>query len=214
MKKHLRSLIALTLSGISILAAQRVDDTRLKQVILFGRHGVRAPLLPDSTLNHFSAQPFPVFGVAGGNLTANGKTNETNLGSYFRLWLTKQNLLTGDDVADAAFVYCRTSTAALHMDTAKAFWAGMLPAAGATIDTSTGVDPLFDPLDAGVARLINGWPSRPCKGAWAIIRKRWLPRTLPNSLLPAPSCSDTPPARHRRPELRWTSSTPQPSQSN
>jgi hypothetical protein len=30
-------------------------------VILFGRHAVRTPVLPNSALNGFSAQPYPVF---------------------------------------------------------------------------------------------------------------------------------------------------------
>jgi len=34
-----------------LLAAQNVDDTKLKQVIIFGRHSVRAPVAPNSYLN-------------------------------------------------------------------------------------------------------------------------------------------------------------------
>jgi len=40
---------------------------------------LRAPLAPDSTLNNFSAQPFPAFGVPTSYLTANGATLETML---------------------------------------------------------------------------------------------------------------------------------------
>jgi|ERR1017187_7730608 hypothetical protein len=45
------------------LAAQPVDDTQLKQVIIFGRHGVRTPILPNTVagpglaLDTFSALP-------------------------------------------------------------------------------------------------------------------------------------------------------------
>jgi 4-phytase/acid phosphatase len=156
MKIHSLRLVALTLCCGSFLAAQPVDDTQLKQVIIFGRHGVRSPLEPNSTLNNFSVQPFPEFSVSGAaNLTINGGTNETILGGYYRLWLTKEGLLTGNDSADAAFVYFRANGAPLIIDTAQAFWAGMLPAASVIVNSypPPASDPLFDPVDAGVARL-------------------------------------------------------------
>jgi len=155
MKFYSIRLVPLALVCGSFLTAQPVDDTQLKQVIVFGRHGVRSPLLPNSALNTFSVQPFPVFSVSGGNLTINGGTNETILGGYFRLWLTKEGLLTGNDSADAAFVYFRANGAPLIVDTAQHFWAGMLPAASVNINHygPTENDPLFVPVDAGVARL-------------------------------------------------------------
>src|SRR5579863_8567508 len=95
---------------ISFLAAQTVDDTQLKQVILFGRHSVRSPVAPDNFLNAFSTQRVPNFGVAGpGLLTNNGKALETVLGGYYRLRLTKEGLLTGQASADANFVYFRAN---------------------------------------------------------------------------------------------------------
>ena len=156
MKKQLLSLGILVLSCASFLGAQRVDDTQLKQVILLGRHGVRTPVVPNSVLDNFSSQPYPAFSVSGvSNLTVNGATNETILGSYYRLWLTKQGLLTGKDSADAAFVYFRATGTPLIAGTAKAFAAGMLPEAAININTYTAPasDPLFDPIDAGVAQL-------------------------------------------------------------
>ena len=42
--------------------------------------------------------------LAAGSLTPNGATIETLLGSYYRLWLTGQGLLTGNDAADAEFL--------------------------------------------------------------------------------------------------------------
>lgn len=138
------------------MAAQPVDDTQLKQVIIFGRHGVRSPVVDNSTLNNFSAQPFPVFSVAGvSNLTLNGAKNEAILGGYFRLWLTKEGMLTGNDAADASAVYFRANNGQLIIDTAKAFWAGFLP--GATVNVNSyplqDNDPLFSPVAAGLAQI-------------------------------------------------------------
>ncbi len=98
------SLSILPLS-VCLLTAQPVDDTLLKQVIIFGRHNVRAPVAPNSYLNEFSVQNFPDFGVANGILTPNGEKLETLLGGYYRQWLTQEGLLTGNDIADAKFVF-------------------------------------------------------------------------------------------------------------
>ncbi len=163
MKTHSRSLITLAALCGSLAAAQSVDDTTLKQVIIFGRHGVRTPVVPNSALNHFSALPFPAFNVAGvanpgpSVLTTNGRANEILLGSYFRLWMTQEGLLTGNDAADATFMYVRATGTPLISDTAKAFAAGLLPAATLKVNAyAAGVsDPLFDPVGAGVA-IFNG----------------------------------------------------------
>jgi outer membrane lipase/esterase len=131
------------------------DDTQLKQVIIFGRHGVRSPIAPNSYLDNFATRPYPVFSVAPGILTANGATLETTLGSDYRLWLTRERLLTGNDSADARVVDCRSNVLQRTIATAKAFAAGMLPAASVHVnhDSPTQSDPLFDEVGAGIARL-------------------------------------------------------------
>jgi 4-phytase/acid phosphatase len=153
------SAISLMLAIVGLSApvqAQAADDTELKQVIIFGRHGVRTPILPNSALNAFSGQPYPTFSASGiGVLTPNGGTNEILLGGYFRLWLTQEGVLTGKDAADAAFMYFRANGAPLIVDTARAFAAGLLPLATVGVNSYTppAIDPLFDPVDAGVAVL-------------------------------------------------------------
>ena len=154
MKSHVTRCVTLAALCVPFLAAQSPDNTTLKQVIIFGRHAVRTPVAPNSVLNGFSALPFPTFAASDqAVITPNGQTNETLLGSYFRLWLTQEKLLTGDDSADAAFVYVRANNTPLIVDTAQAFAAGLLPAAPPAVDTVTGPDPLFDPIDAGVVTL-------------------------------------------------------------
>ena len=153
MKIYCLPFVAVTLLCASRLAAQSVDDTQLKQVIIFGRHAVRSPVLPNSSLINFSVQPFPQFTSSGGNITVNGTRNEVILGTYFRLWLTRQGLLTGNDPADTAFVYFRANGLPLIVDTAQAFWTGMLPGASVNVNVVQGNDPLFLPVAAGVAQL-------------------------------------------------------------
>jgi len=177
MKNHVRSLSSLSAAGLALAlivsgapaqgqsapgtsvasrgVAHHVDDTKLKQVIIFARHAVRSPVLPNSTLDAFSAQPFPLFSSSLSNITTNGTQNETILGGYYRLWLTQQGLLTGNDPADAAFVYARANNLPLIMDTAQAFWTGLLPGASVNVNSYPAQqnDPLFVPINAGVARL-------------------------------------------------------------
>jgi 4-phytase/acid phosphatase len=151
---RLTALIALAMACGSVLTAQTADDTQLKQVIIFGRHAVRTPNTPSSVLNNFSVLPYPGFPVSGLSvITPNGKTNETLLAGYFRLWLTREKLLTGNDAADVAFVYLRADGAPLLVDTAQAFAAGLLPGAQPPVNYSASADPLFHPVAAGVAQL-------------------------------------------------------------
>jgi 4-phytase / acid phosphatase len=146
--------IALLLCWAPLAGAQSPDDTELKQVIIFGRHGVRSALEPNSVLNTYSAQPYPQFSVPPGNLTGNGATLETILGGYYRLWLIQEGLLTGTDSLDAPFTYSRANNLERTRATAAAFGIGLLPLAGVNVNYSQQEsDPLFNPVGAGTARL-------------------------------------------------------------
>jgi 4-phytase/acid phosphatase len=156
MKIQSLRLLPLALVCASLLPAQAVDDTQLKQIIIFGRHSVRAAVAPNSYLDQYSAQPFPDFGVAAGILTPNGEQLETILGGYYRQWLTQEGLLTGNDTADANFVFFHANVIQRTIDTAQHLWAGMLPSAPVNVQyltPSTAADPLFLPVGAGVAQI-------------------------------------------------------------
>jgi 4-phytase/acid phosphatase len=156
MKLRSLRLVALAPFCAAFLTAQTVDDTELKQVIIFGRHSVRAPVATNDQLKPFAVQDFPQFGVAAGILTPNGETLETMLGGYYRLWLTNEGLLTGNDTADAKFVYFHANAIQRTVDTAQHLWKGLLPAAPVNVQyltPSTASDPLFDAVGAGVAQV-------------------------------------------------------------
>ncbi len=99
---HLLKIAALAVLSASLLATQPVDDTKVKQVIILGRHGVRSPVVDNDTLNTFATQPFPVFSVTGvSSLTPNGAKNETLLGGYyFASGCPCEGRLNGKDKAD------------------------------------------------------------------------------------------------------------------
>ena len=150
--------LALALFALSCapwLTAQPVDETQLKFAVVFSRHGVRSPAVANSTLDNFSVLPFPAFGIDPGLVTSHGAAVETILGGYYRLWLTQEGLLTGNDTGDAALVYIRANVAEVTTKpTAQAFAAGLLPGASVNVYLSPGSsDPLFDPVGAGFALL-------------------------------------------------------------
>ena len=156
MKLRSLRLVALAPFCAAFLTAQTVDDTELKQVIIFGRHSVRAPVATNDQLKPFAVQDFPQFGVAAGILTPNGEALETMLGGYYRLWLANEGLLTGNDTADAKFVYFHANAIQRTVDTAQHLWKGLLPAAPVNVQyltPSTASDPLFDAVGAGVAQV-------------------------------------------------------------
>ena len=143
-----------------LAAAQPVDDTQLKQVIIFGRHGIRTPILPNNALNMFAVSPYPTFPPAAGApplglsvFTPAGAVDETILGGYFRAWLTEQGLLTGNDAADAGTAYFRANGTPLIVQTAQAFAAGLFPSTTVNINSypQNENDPLFNSVAAGVA---------------------------------------------------------------
>ena len=61
--------------------------------------------------------------------------------------------MTGNDAVDNAFFYLRADGAPLLVDTAQAFATGLLPAVSVTVNSTSSTDPLFHPVDAGVAHL-------------------------------------------------------------
>ena len=157
--------VTLALFPLGYLTAQTVDDTQLKQVIIFGRHSVRSPVLDNSTLDTWSVLPFPAFQDMPGILTSNGATLETILGGYYRLWLKQEKLLTGNDPAYANLVYFRANSLERTIATANAFATGLLPGAKVNVNSyQQGSDPLFNPVGAGVALLDSDMAIAAVKG--------------------------------------------------
>jgi 4-phytase/acid phosphatase len=130
------------------------DGTMLKQIIMFGRHSIRAPTSSTDVLNQYSADPFPDFvGVPTGYLTPNGRHAAALMGGYFHEYLVHEGLLTGDTNTDLARSYFRANTIERSYVTAAKFGAGLIPGASIPVHTfpAGSNDLVFDPLSAGVA---------------------------------------------------------------
>lgn len=147
-----RTLLALAIGASATAQTVTNDDTVLKQVIVFGRHSVRSPVLPPALYATFSPRPYPDFGVPTGYLTTHGQQAATLLGTYFRQYLLAEGLLTGDPGTDLGSSYFRANSIQRSNLTATMFGQGLIP--GVTIPVHSyalgQADPIFDPISAGV----------------------------------------------------------------
>ena len=126
---------------------------KLRFAVILTRHGVRSPTWTLSELNAYSGGPWPDWGVAPGNLTPRGSKLMTLFGSYYRAYLAAAGLLHSAGCEDASHVYIRADAESRTRETGRALAAGMMP--GCSVDVqavSSGEDPLFSPLSAGIAK--------------------------------------------------------------
>ncbi len=146
----LQALLSLPVAAQTVPAAS--DGSVLKQVILFGRHGVRSAALPYSSIQMFAIQPYPDFGVPTGYLTPHGYQAEELLGSYFHEYLLSEGLLSGNPETDLKHSYFRANSIQRSNISAAALGAALLP--GVTVPVHSFAlgtpDPIFDPISAGL----------------------------------------------------------------
>jgi 4-phytase / acid phosphatase len=158
------------IAGAGSLSAQsvsgRTDDTVLKQIILFGRHGVRSAVLPEAKLAPFATRPYPDFGVPPGYLTPHGAQAVTLLGSYFREYLLHEGLLTGNASEDAKRAYFRANSIQRSNVTATTLAAALFPGASVPVHSYPlgQADPIFDPIGAKVVSVDGARAEREVTG--------------------------------------------------
>ena len=135
------------------------DGTTLKQIIIFGRHSIRASTKSPFELRKYSVDPYPGFEVRKGYLTPRGRQAEVLLGTYYRNYLLHEGLLTGNDRTDAACSYFRSNSIERSYVTAHAFRAGLIPHFEVGVHSFPlgepigQPDPVFDPILAKVAEV-------------------------------------------------------------
>jgi 4-phytase / acid phosphatase len=140
-------------------AAGKADPSppgELKFVIIVSRHGVRSPTGNAEQLNQYSAQPWPVWDVPPGHLTAQGARLMTLFGGYYRLYLAQQGLFRATGCADAAHVSFYSDSDQRTVETGKSLAAGMFPGCSPSEQSEQHAlaegdpDPLFHSLSAGI----------------------------------------------------------------
>src|SRR5262245_28075950 len=154
-KRWLFVCLLVVVAGTLPLRAQTArddDDTVLKQIIMFGRHGVRSNAVPRSTIAAFATRPYPDFPVPPGFLTPHGAQAEVRLGAYYREYLIGERLLTGHAKQDGKASYFRANSIQRSNVSAASLAAGIFPGADVPVHSYPlgQPDPVFDPIAGGV----------------------------------------------------------------
>jgi 4-phytase/acid phosphatase len=141
--------------GLAQTIADAQDNTTLKQIIIFGRHGVRSPTTGPSILSQMAVDSYPSFEVQPGYLTPHGRQAEVLLGTYYRKYLLHEGLLTSNDQKDAVRSYFRSNSIERSYETAAAFQGALIPNSTVSVHSFTfgQPDPVFDPILANVAKV-------------------------------------------------------------
>lgn len=145
----------LTYSASFPLAQTSVNNSepKLKFSVILTRHGVRSPTWSLSELNAYSAEPWPDWGVAPGNLTPHGGKLMTLFGSYYRLYFAEVGLLSSAGCGDVGRVHIRADVDSRNRETARALAIGLMPGCKLDVEAAgEGEDPLFSPLSAGIGK--------------------------------------------------------------
>jgi 4-phytase / acid phosphatase len=152
MKKYLIAIVvACSLSAA--LAQQAKPQEQLKYVIIITRHGVRSPTWTLERLNQYSAAPWPDWAVPPGNLTAHGRKLMKIMGGFYRDYFGSKGLMD-EAICSDTHTYFWADSDQRTLETARALAEGILPRCEVPIHAVTdgAVDPLFDPIEAGVAK--------------------------------------------------------------
>ena len=152
MKKiRLKGVLALAcILSFSTQALETLNHYTLEQVVVFSRHGLRAPLAsPNSTLGKVTPYQWPQWDTPASYLTTRGGVLESYFGHYFSQWLADNKLLDQKDCPDQNDVYIYTNSLQRTIATGQYFAVGAFP--GCTVpvvhkETLGTMDPLFFPV--------------------------------------------------------------------
>lgn len=157
MKKRmpLFSLSALALAlPLSLQAAEApaapAEGYQLEQVLIFSRHGIRAPLVGyGDILAESTPHTWPVWKTEGGLLTPKGGEVEVLFGKYLRTWLAQTEILPASGCPTEGSVFVYANSLPRTIDTAKSFVSGAFPDCSLTVNHQEKIgtmDPTFNPI--------------------------------------------------------------------
>lgn len=147
-------LLALLLSTLLASAQPRSGKSQspdpLRFTLILSRHGIRPPLVPNSSLNLRAADPWPEWEVPLGYLTPHGGEAIRQMGIYLRATAARQGLLAAHGCPSAESVYIYSDTDERNRMSSFHTFAGFEPgcatrALHTVVPTKGLADPLFSP---------------------------------------------------------------------
>ena len=154
--RQLRTLLLVLVAWMAaacMVSAGPAATPQLRYVVIITRHGVRSPTWTRDRLNQYSSDPWPDWGVPPGYLTPHGRVLMQLMGTYYRAWLLRENLLGPQGCVDAGRIYIHVDTDQRTLETGRALAETLLP--GCTLAVHSvpegSHDPIFSPGGAGFA---------------------------------------------------------------
>lgn len=136
--------------SFSAQAIETLDSYTLEQVVIFSRHGLRAPLAsPTSTLGKITPNQWPQWDTPASYLTTRGGVLESYFGHYFSEWLVDNKLLTENTCPSENEVYIYTNSLQRTIATGQYFTVGAFPGCIVPIihkEKLGTMDPVFFPV--------------------------------------------------------------------
>lgn len=146
------SIITSLIIGLYLPAVRAAEPNRfeLKQVLIFSRHGIRAPLVnSDNILAVSSPRIWPHWDTEGGLLTPKGGQVSENMGRYIRAWLTKNKFFSATCCPEAQSVFAYANNLPRTIETARHIVSGAFPGCVVPVINRGGInktDPTFNPI--------------------------------------------------------------------
>ncbi|MEG3176497.1 histidine-type phosphatase [Sphingomonas sp. RB3P16] len=141
-------MLALPATSLAARGRPARDGLQLERVVIVMRHGVRAPLSGEVPSDTRTAQPWPRWPVADGQLTPHGAAALRLLARHDRRWLASLGLAR---CPVAGTVRIWTNTAERTIASGEAYAAGFAPGCLLPVGhlAADQIDPRFEPLRAG-----------------------------------------------------------------
>lgn len=109
-------------------ALENANNYTLEQVVVFSRHGLRAPLAsPNSALGKVTPQQWPQWDTPASYLTTRGGALESYFGHYFKEWLADNQLIKEDTCPTDKEVLFYSNSLQRTIATAQYFAVGAFP---------------------------------------------------------------------------------------
>jgi 4-phytase/acid phosphatase len=143
-------LLSLTLAGQAQTSQPASPPDQLRFTLILSRHGIRPPLVQNTTLDTYSTSPWPAWEVPLGYLTPHGVDALVKMGQYLRLDLADSGLIPPTGCPAPADIFLYADTDERNIASTRATLQGFAPGC-APLDVHTVVpgkvrDALFSPV--------------------------------------------------------------------